>query len=99
VPASTGHLRSENLLPDGGMLPEASQPDPDRLAHVSTPVLRIATTLSGQRRALEAARTVVAWAHGFISMELAGALRLGGDVDLAYAFGIERLGAALATAE
>lgn len=80
-------------------LPEASQPDPDLLAHVSAPVLRIATALSGQHRALEAARTVVAWAHGFISMELAGAFRLGGDVDGAYAFGIERLGAALATTD
>jgi hypothetical protein len=41
---------------------------------------------------------VVAWAHGFISMELAGAFRLGGDLDRAYAFGIERLGTALVQA-
>ena len=80
-------------------LPEASQPTPDRLVHVSNAVLRTATALSGQDRALDAARTVVAWAHGFISMELAGAFRLGGDVNRAYAFGIERLGAALAKAE
>lgn len=80
-------------------LPEASQPDLDRLARASGAVLRIATDLAGPDRALEAARTVVAWAHGFISMELAGAFRLGGDVDRAYAFGIERLGAALARAE
>jgi hypothetical protein len=32
-------------------------------------------------------------------MELTGAFRLGGDVDRAYAFGIERLGAALATTD
>jgi hypothetical protein len=31
-------------------------------------------------------------------MELASAFRLGGDLDRAYAFGIERLGAALARA-
>jgi hypothetical protein len=39
---------------------------------------------------------VVAWAHGFVSMELAGAFRLGGDVDDAFAFGVDRLASALA---
>lgn len=39
---------------------------------------------------------IVAWAHGFVSMELAGAFRLGGDVDDAFTFGIERLAVALA---
>jgi len=33
----------------------------------------------------------VAWAHGFVSMELAGMFRLGGDVDAAYAEGIEAI--------
>ncbi len=37
------------------------------------------------------ARTMVAWAHGFVTMELAGAFRLGGDIDAAYAFGIESI--------
>ena len=53
----------------------------------------------GPEHALEAARTVVAWAHGFITMELAGAFSLGGDIDRAYAFGIERLAAALTQAD
>ena len=35
------------------------------------------------------------WAHGFVSMELAGAFRLGGDVDAAFDFGIDRLTDAL----
>jgi AcrR family transcriptional regulator len=78
-------------------LPDARRPDPDLLARASGAVLRTATTLAGPDRGLEAARTVVAWAHGFISMELAGSFRLGGDVDRAYAFGIERLGLALAS--
>lgn len=80
-------------------LPEATQPDPDLLAHASNAVLRTATTLAGPEHALEAARTVVAWAHGFITMELAGAFRLGGDINRAYAFGIERLAAALTQAD
>lgn len=77
-------------------LPEACQPDPDRIARMSGAVLRTAAALAGQDRELEAARTVVAWAHGFISLELTGAFHLGGDVDRAFAFGIDRLGAALA---
>jgi AcrR family transcriptional regulator len=77
-------------------LPDQSQPDLELWARASSAVLRTAAVLTGPDQALEAARTVVAWAHGFISMELAGAFHLGGDVDLAYAFGIERLGAALA---
>ena len=51
----------------------------------------------GVEHALEGARLVVAWAHGFVSMELAGAFRLGGDVDEAFAFGVERLAVALAS--
>lgn len=59
------------------------------------PLLRTAAALADPDHALEAARTVVAWAAGFIGMELAGAFRLGGDVDRAYAWGIERLAIAI----
>lgn len=79
-------------------LPAEARPDQDNLARTSAAVLRTTATLAGADLALEAARMVVAWAHGFISMELAGAFRLGGDLDRAYAFGIERLGAALVQA-
>ena len=44
--------------------------------------------LVGETEALEAARTVVSWAHGFVSMELSGAFRLGGDLGAAYGAGI-----------
>jgi AcrR family transcriptional regulator len=37
---------------------------------------------------LSAARTVAAYGHGFVSMELAGAFRLGGDVDVAFDYGV-----------
>ncbi len=47
--------------------------------------------LGDPREALEGARMLVAFTHGFVSMELAGAFRLGGDLDKAFAFGLERL--------
>lgn len=37
---------------------------------------------------LDAARLFVAFAHGFVTMELAGAFRLGGDVDRAWRMGV-----------
>lgn len=72
-------------------LPEAARVDPEVNARASETLLRTAADLAGPEHALDAARTVVAWATGFISMELAGAFRLGGDVDRAFAYGIERL--------
>ena len=67
------------------------QPDPARLADLARPLIAAMTGLVGEDRALSAARTMVAWAHGFVSMELAGAFRLGGDLDAAYAEGIDVL--------
>lgn len=77
-------------------VPGPTRPDPTTLARISAPVLRVAAALAGPEHALEAARTVTAWAHGFITMELAGAFALGGDVDDAFAFGVARLADALA---
>lgn len=69
--------------------------DPELNARASDALMRTAAALAGPDQALEAARTLVAWATGFINMELAGAFRLGGDVDGAFAYGIERLTAAI----
>ncbi len=74
--------------------PEAS-PSVEALARAAAPLVEVASRLVGPARALDAARLVTAFAHGFVSMELAGAFRLGGDVDEAYAYGVEMLIAAL----
>jgi len=66
-----------------------------RSVRSSASLLRVVTELAGPRHALPAARTIVAWAHGFITMELAGAFRLGGDVEQAWDFGLEQVLAAI----
>lgn len=76
-------------------LPEESRPDLATLAPADEAVMATAAALAGPEHALEAARLIVAWAHGFLSLELAGAFRLGGDVDAAFEFGIDRLCEAL----
>ena len=72
-------------------LPADSRPPADRNASSAAPVLALAERLVGPERALEAARLVTAFAHGFITMELSGAFRLGGDVDVAYRYGVDVL--------
>lgn len=54
-------------------------------------VLRVCEALVGATQALDAARLLVAYLHGFVSMELGGAFRLGGDVDAAFDYGLETL--------
>ena len=90
-----GHPQAYSLI--FSALPEPLRPELTTLAPATETVLGVAEALAGPDRALEAARTIVAWAHGFVSMELAGAFKLGGDVDEAFAFGIDRLAAALAS--
>ncbi len=70
-------------------------PSPGTDALAAAGVLRVATALVGASDALAAARLLVAFAHGFVSMELAGAFRLGGDVDAAWDYGIDTLIAGL----
>ena len=72
-------------------LPAGASPDPSTLAAMGLPVVHAMARLVGEAEALEAARTVVAWAHGFVSMELSGAFRLGGDLEAAYAYGIDAI--------
>jgi AcrR family transcriptional regulator len=79
-----------------GPLPEDSRPELSTLGAASEAVLATAGALAGPEHALEGARMIVAWVHGFVSMELSGAFRLAGDVEDAFAFGIQRLAVALA---
>ena len=81
--------------PEAFRLVFSGQGSPDVAPAASAPVLHLGSVSAGPNDALNAARLVTAWATGFISMELAGAFRLGGDVDEAFEFGIARLAAAL----
>jgi AcrR family transcriptional regulator len=64
-------------------------------AAASRPVLRVAQELAGTDHALEAARTLTAWAAGFVSMELNQGFNLGGSIDEAWSFGVDRILAAV----
>lgn len=70
--------------------------DRDSLEAAGAPLLRVAARLAGDDHALDAARTFTAWLNGFVSMELAGAFRLGGDVERAFEYGLDALVSALA---
>ncbi|NEA42831.1 TetR/AcrR family transcriptional regulator [Streptomyces sp. SID11385] len=61
------------------------------LARAAQPLIDATAVLTGPEESLEAARFVTAWLTGFISMELSGSFRLGGDVDRAFAYGLEAL--------
>ncbi|MEU8184044.1 TetR/AcrR family transcriptional regulator [Micromonospora sp. NPDC049047] len=78
--------------------PEESRPSLDTLTLASAPALRVAADLAGPEHALPGARMITAWVNGFVSMELAGAFNLGGDLDETFEFGIARLTAALTAA-
>ena len=77
--------------PEGFRLMYAVEGDTDVMARASEPVLRAAREAVGDARALDEARLLTAWVTGFVSMELAGAFRLGGDIDQAFEYGLRRL--------
>lgn len=67
----------------------------DALDRSAAPLIRATSAIVGSEDALDAARLFTAWATGFLQMELSGAFRLGGDVDRAFEYGIERLRAGM----
>lgn len=76
-------------------LPDAWRLEPDMGSSALDAMFRTVAELTGPEHLLDAARTVVAWSSGFVSMELAGAFRLGGDVEAAFAYGIDRIAGAI----
>lgn len=78
-------------------LPPAAAPPRDALLAASAAVLRTCEEIAGPARALDAARTVTAWAFGFLTMELSGAFQLGGDPAAAFGYGAEAVARSIAT--
>ena len=68
-----------------------------RLA-AAAPALEALRDVAGADHALNAARAFTAFLHGHITMTLAGAFKLGGDVDAAFDYGIDRLIAGIKSA-
>jgi len=60
-------------------------------ADASIPLLERVVKLVGEERALPSARVLTAFVHGFVSMENAGAFRLGDGLDDAFALGVSTL--------
>ncbi len=79
-------------------LPEAMRPEAALFAATVEPVLGVCRALVGPARALPAARTVTAWASGFLRMESIDGFQLGGSTDEAFEFGVSLLATALAAA-
>ncbi len=73
-----------------------SQLTVEELDHAVAPLLAACAKHAGAASALSAARTLTAWATGFIGMELAGQFSLGGDVTAAWDYGVERVVAGIA---
>ena len=70
----------------------------DSLRSAVQPVLEVLED-AGSEDSLSAARLLTAWLHGFVSMEVAGAFRLGGDTDAAFEDGLQRILRALGLVE
>ncbi|GAA2749339.1 TetR/AcrR family transcriptional regulator [Amnibacterium kyonggiense] len=74
-----------------GIAPDGPQPTTESAEASVRSLLEAVAELTGPEHALDGARLVVAWANGFIAMELAGAHRLGGDLDGAWRWGLDRM--------
>ncbi|WP_439591743.1 TetR/AcrR family transcriptional regulator [Microbacterium sp.] len=81
--------------PEGFRLMFSTAGATDATRRAAAPILEASRELVGSERALDAARLFTAWATGFVSMELAGGFRMGGDVDEAFEFALATIQAGL----
>lgn len=98
TPMTNGHDTMEILAdefrafahdhPEGFRLIFTASAPLDALDRAAQPVLTASAALVGEADALKAARLFTSWTTGFLQMELAGAFRLGGDVDDAFSYGL-----------
>jgi AcrR family transcriptional regulator len=80
----------------GAKAPKGEAADRAR-AEAARPLIERVAQLVGEQRALASARVLTAFVHGFVSMENAGAFRLGEGVDEAFELGMSMLIASLAS--
>jgi len=73
----------------------APPPETDAVRRSVTPLLDAVTAITGPEHALDGARLLTAWATGYLTLELADRLRLGGDIDAAWNWGLARIVSAL----
>ncbi|MEO6533498.1 MAG: TetR/AcrR family transcriptional regulator [Pseudolysinimonas sp.] len=59
------------------------------------PLLDAVAAITGPEHALDGARLLTAWATGYLTLELSDRLRMGGDIDAAWNWGLARIVAAL----
>jgi AcrR family transcriptional regulator len=78
--------------------PEAPNEETDLQARASSAalLLKILTEAIGPEKVLPSARTLVAFLHGFVLMEMNGLFRFGGSVNQAFDFGLRTILDALA---
>ncbi len=68
---------------------------PEDYAVVVAPLLERLRLVGEPARALQLARLLVAFTHGFAAMEAAGAFRMGGDLDADFTYALDHLLATL----
>lgn len=104
----TGDLRSLAVAfrgfghanPEGFRLLSSPLAPLDALQRAAAPVISSCAAKVGESEAaLHAARMFTAWATGFLSMEIAGAFRLGGGVDAAFEYALAHIIAGITDSE
>jgi len=73
----------------------APSPEEGAVRRSVTPLMDAVAAITGPAHALDGARLLTAWATGYLTMELADRLRMGGDLDAAWEWGLNRIVASL----